>query len=264
MLKVSSTATRALGAFLCATAMGGTAMAHPHVWVVVQTTVVYEKGTVTALEQRWTFDELYSAMAVDGLDTNKDGTYDRSELAELVKVNLEGLKDFDYFTQAKLGEQKLEFADPVDAYMDYKEAPAPGPQQARTETPAAKSKEQSGFWANLSKSITGSADNGKGADVEKPKVLSFVFKLPLKQPVLADAKGFSFSTFDPTFFIAFELAKGTPVTLGSGAPTGCKALVADPTKSMDDVARLGEGAFGGGQMLGFSTAKTITLSCPGT
>ena len=33
-------------------------------------------------------------MAVEGLDTNKDGKYSREELAELAKVNVTSLKDF--------------------------------------------------------------------------------------------------------------------------------------------------------------------------
>ena len=51
-----------------------------------------------ACSHKWMFDEFYTAMAIEGLDKNKDGVYDREELAELAKVNIEGLKDFAYFT----------------------------------------------------------------------------------------------------------------------------------------------------------------------
>jgi ABC-type uncharacterized transport system substrate-binding protein len=60
-------------------------------------------------------------MAVEGLDTNKDGIYSREELAELTKVNLSGLKEFDYFTFAKSGDAKVAFAAPVDAWMEHKD-----------------------------------------------------------------------------------------------------------------------------------------------
>ena len=95
-------------AALAQAAATGPATAHPHVWISVATTVVYGNGAVTALRHRWTFDEIYTAMAIQGLDANNDGAYDRAELAELAKVNVHGLKEFGYFTTAKLGEEAVE------------------------------------------------------------------------------------------------------------------------------------------------------------
>src|SRR6185295_63118 len=46
------------------------AQAHPHVWVTVESTLLYEHGAFVGLKHKWTFDEFYSAMAVEGLDTN--------------------------------------------------------------------------------------------------------------------------------------------------------------------------------------------------
>src|SRR5262245_25138656 len=79
-------------------ASAGPVQAHPHVWVQVEATIMYERGSIVGLRQKWTFDELYSTMAVQDLDTNKDGIYDRNELAELAKENIEGLKQFKFFT----------------------------------------------------------------------------------------------------------------------------------------------------------------------
>lgn len=98
-----------------------TAQAHPHVFVTAKTEIVFDTGKVAAIANHWTFDEFYTAMAVEGLDTNKDGIYSREELAELTKVNLSGLKEFDYFTFAKSGEAKIAFAEPVDAWMEHKD-----------------------------------------------------------------------------------------------------------------------------------------------
>ena len=64
-------------------------VAHPHVWVSVKATVLFEGDTMTGLQQSWTFDEAYTAMAIEGLDTNGDGNYDRKELEELAKVNVD-------------------------------------------------------------------------------------------------------------------------------------------------------------------------------
>lgn len=97
------------------------AKAHPHVWVTVETTIVYGKGTVTGITHKWTFDEMYAAMAVQGLDANNDGTYDKTELAELAQVNIDGLKEFDYFTFPKLGQSALKLAPPKDYWLEYKD-----------------------------------------------------------------------------------------------------------------------------------------------
>ena len=100
------------------------ATAHPHVWVTTQTTVLYENGTVIGLRHKWSFDDFYTSMALQGLDTNNDGIYDRSELAELAKVNIDGLKEFDYFTIVKLGGETLKFQAPRDFYLEHAEGPA--------------------------------------------------------------------------------------------------------------------------------------------
>lgn len=110
----------ALAAATMATVLASTgASAHPHVWVTMQETVLYDKGTVTGLQQAWTFDEFYTQQAVEGLDKNGDGKYSREELAELAKVNIDGLKEFAYFTYAKLGETPLKFKPPIDYWLDY-------------------------------------------------------------------------------------------------------------------------------------------------
>lgn len=95
------------------------AEAHPHVWVTVETTVTYDRGAVTGFTQKWTFDEMYAAMAIQGLDANNDGQYDRKELAELAQVNIDGLKEFDFFTFPQLGNAPLKLADPKDYWLEY-------------------------------------------------------------------------------------------------------------------------------------------------
>ena len=98
MLKMRMRLAQGLAVVVMMLALSVPAQAHPHVWVTVESTLLYERGSFTGLHHKWTFDEFYSAMAVEGLDTNKDGKYDREELAELAKVNVTSLKDFGYFT----------------------------------------------------------------------------------------------------------------------------------------------------------------------
>lgn len=95
------------------------ALAHPHVWVTMQETVLYEHGAITGIQQAWTFDEFYTQQAIEGLDKNGDGKYDREELKELAQVNIDGLKEFQYFTFAKLAGAPLAFKPPVDYWLDY-------------------------------------------------------------------------------------------------------------------------------------------------
>ncbi len=95
------------------------ASAHPHMWVTYEMTVDYDQGTVTGVDHVWSFDDAYTAMALEGLDTNNDGKYDQHELEPLLKVNMDGLKEFNYFTVAKLGEEQLAFNPPTSAHLDY-------------------------------------------------------------------------------------------------------------------------------------------------
>ena len=111
-------------------------------------------------------------MAVEGLDTNKDGKYSREELAELAKVNVTSLKDFGYFTLPTLAGQAVKVADPSDLLARVQRR-HPGP----------------------------------------------AFHAAVCQPGAAGSQGVRLSVYDPSFFIAFDLAKtDQPVRLAKGRP----------------------------------------------
>ncbi|MFM9851046.1 MAG: DUF1007 family protein [Hyphomicrobiaceae bacterium] len=261
MTRTRNLCSLAAAAVALSAAAAPAANAHPHVWITVESTVLYEQGSIAGIRHKWTFDEFYTAMAIQGLDTNNDGNYDRKELAELTKVNIDGLREFAFFTHVKLADHALEVDDARDAYLDYAEATALGESE-----PAPSEKSKAG---ETKPSVVGrmqnwfSGDSKGGKPAAKPKVLSLHFTLPLKQPVLAEAPGFTFSVSDPTFFIAFELAKDSPVTLGPGAPTGCKVRIGGAERGADDAKRLGESFANqlGGQSIGFSFAKPIAVTC---
>ena len=75
------------------------AAAHPHVWVTVHSEILLNPDRqITGIRHAWTFDEFYSTMAVQGLNTNGDGVLSADELKPLEEANIKPLKDFDYFT----------------------------------------------------------------------------------------------------------------------------------------------------------------------
>src|SRR4051812_31471511 len=80
----------------------GPASAHPHVWVTMTAQVVYAPdGSVKGVRHAWTFDDMFSVFATQGLESKTKEEFTREELMPLAKVNVESLKDFDYFTLAK-------------------------------------------------------------------------------------------------------------------------------------------------------------------
>jgi len=112
-----------LGLVLIFTALSsGIALAHPHVWVTMETEVVLGPDSeITGFRHTWTFDEGYTSFAIDGLDTNGDGIYSEEELKPLAQTNIEALKEFEYFTFAFTAETKLPLKQPVDYRLDYKD-----------------------------------------------------------------------------------------------------------------------------------------------
>jgi ABC-type uncharacterized transport system substrate-binding protein len=98
----------------------GAASAHPHVWVTMKSAVIYgADGAITGVRHSWTFDDMYSAFAVQGLESRKKGEFTTEELKPLAKVNVESLKEYDFFTFAKADGKDVAFVDPVDYHLDF-------------------------------------------------------------------------------------------------------------------------------------------------
>jgi ABC-type uncharacterized transport system substrate-binding protein len=102
-------------------AFAAPALAHPHVWITMRSEVVVgPDGAVTAIRHRWSFDDMFSAFALQGTEAKEKGKYTREELAPLAKVNVESLKEYDYFTYATADGKKIELAEPTsDYWLDY-------------------------------------------------------------------------------------------------------------------------------------------------
>jgi ABC-type uncharacterized transport system substrate-binding protein len=109
-----------LAVFL-ASLFAGIADAHPHVWVTMHTDLVYAPdGSITGIRQAWSFDDMFSTFATQGLESKEKGKFSREELAPLAKVNIESLKEYDYFTYATADGKKAELVEPPPGYwLDY-------------------------------------------------------------------------------------------------------------------------------------------------
>ena len=104
----------ALAGFVLA---GEAAFAHPHVWVTMKSELVYAPdGSVTGVRHAWTFDDMFSVFATQGIDAKKKGEFTREELAPLAEVNVTSLKEYDFFTYAKANGKKVDFKEPSPDY----------------------------------------------------------------------------------------------------------------------------------------------------
>ena len=109
-----------LFAIMLFAALNTQAAAHPHVFVTGSSELVFGEGKeIAAVRHRWTFDEMFSTMATQGLDTDGDGKFSREELADLAKINVESLAEYDFFTFLETDDTLAEFAEPVDYWLDY-------------------------------------------------------------------------------------------------------------------------------------------------
>lgn len=97
------------------------ASAHPHVWVTAASELLYgADGTITGVRHTWTFDEMFSTFALQGIESKTKGVYTREDLVPLAQTNVESLKEYDFFTYARASKKKQLFTDPVDYYLEHK------------------------------------------------------------------------------------------------------------------------------------------------
>jgi ABC-type uncharacterized transport system substrate-binding protein len=96
------------------------AQAHPHVWITSVSELLYAPdGTLTGVRHAWTFDDMFSTYALQGIETKKKGVYTREDLAGLAQTNAESLKEYAYFTFARADGKREKFDDPIDYFLDY-------------------------------------------------------------------------------------------------------------------------------------------------
>lgn len=111
---------RVVVALVLGAAMVAPVVAHPHIFIDAKATITFDDaGQVVSVHNSWTFDEAYSAWAVQGLDANLDGTVSPEELQPLADDNMQGLSEYEYYTFAGEGPDNLKFAFGSNPAMDY-------------------------------------------------------------------------------------------------------------------------------------------------
>ena len=107
----------ALAALVCF-AVPSLAFAHPHVWVTVRSHVAFTPdGKVGSVIHDWTFDEMYSSFAVQGL-AQPGQLAKRADFAPLAKENAGGLAQTGYFTTLKIAGKAVDFGEVTDYWME--------------------------------------------------------------------------------------------------------------------------------------------------
>ena len=273
LIHMSKYLSRLVLAALAVLLVASAALAHPHVWVTMKSELVYAAdGSITGIRHAWTFDEMFSTFATQGLGEDpaaakqeasrpepprpespgggESGWFRRAWnwitgakpdvpqaqrapqaasrtapikraitrelLAPLAEVNIASLKEFNFFNHAKANGNKVEFTDPVEYWLDFKDA-----------------------------------------------MLTLNFTLPLKAPLKTQA--LDLEIFDPGYFVDFSFAEKDAVALAN-APADCKVMVARPRETATAQSKtLGEAFFNQldpSSNVGAQFANRVAVKCP--
>ncbi|MCE8035571.1 MAG: DUF1007 family protein [Halomonas sp.] len=88
----------------------GWALAHPHGWIDIRMRlIVDEQGRLEALHQAWRMDPFYSLVLLEELSRGEGGL--EAGLDRLGGEIRGNLAPFDFFTEARLGDDKLSFGE---------------------------------------------------------------------------------------------------------------------------------------------------------
>lgn len=96
------------------------AQAHPHVWTEMRSGLMVDtQGFITGVRMEWTFDEAYSSFALEGLDSNGDGTFGPDEIKPLTDENITSLAESNYFGMLRMDGKLLPHGPVKDYAQTY-------------------------------------------------------------------------------------------------------------------------------------------------
>jgi len=96
--------------FACARA----ASAHPHVFIEDRVVFLFAGDKITAIEQSWKFDEVFSDTLIQQFDANGDGTFDALESKAVAEGTLPNMKKFRYFNYEWVDGKDVGVIDPIN------------------------------------------------------------------------------------------------------------------------------------------------------
>ena len=102
---------------LACAALPAPALAHPHIWVDVVITGLFDaEGRVEAVEIQWTYDEFFSLMILEerGLDPDYDGKLTEEETASIQGFDMNWPEGSDGDSYALLGEVPIKMGRPTE------------------------------------------------------------------------------------------------------------------------------------------------------
>ncbi len=199
-----------------------TVTAHPHMFVQARAALIFDdEGYLTHIRHDWVFDDLYTAYAVQGLDVNQNGLFEDNELAELAKINIEGLSEYGYFTFGDDGEVEIDFSAPF----------APSMRMLTVDF--------DDYWLISEedrKAIAEDIAAGRSEPNTGPvSLVELSFTLPLKEKVKAD-KAITLDVYDPTYYIDYKWARAGEIVTLENAPAACSVELVHPPELDSQVA----------------------------
>jgi ABC-type uncharacterized transport system substrate-binding protein len=108
---------RFLGAMLALiliSAFAHAADAHPHVFIEDRVVFLFAGDKITAIEQSWKFDEVFSDTLIQQFDASADGAFDALESKAVAKGTLPNLKKFRYFNYVWVDGKDIGVVDPIN------------------------------------------------------------------------------------------------------------------------------------------------------
>jgi ABC-type uncharacterized transport system substrate-binding protein len=110
----------AILAVTCSLVFSETASAHPHVFIEDRVVFLFARDKITAIEQSWKFDEVFSDTLIQQFDKNGDGAFDSAESKDVAKGTLPNLKKFHYFNYVWVDGKDIGVVDPINFVADAK------------------------------------------------------------------------------------------------------------------------------------------------
>lgn len=81
--------------------------AHPHMQIMVNTTFKFDNDKISGVWEEWEFDAYFSADMVMSFDLDEDSKFDDKETEEVYNNAFISLKDYNYFTFIRVGDQRI-------------------------------------------------------------------------------------------------------------------------------------------------------------